>query len=379
MKPQFPISVIHIASGDLWAGAEAQLFTLAKTLHSFEKVTVRVILLNHGELEQRLHANNIPVEVLLETGLNGIQILLRLLGILRHYKPDIVHTHRLKENILGGLAASLVGNIPCLRTTHGAPEHRPGWRKPHKQILYWLDWTIGRFLQSRIIAVSDDMGTLLKQQFPSEKITVIENGVDIEALAPYERQIINKRNPTDPIKVGLVGRLVPIKRVDIFIETAKYLKEHYPNFKADFFIYGDGPLRPELEELSTSLDTQSIVHFEGHQTEIHPAMATLDVLLITSDHEGLPMTLLEAMALNIPICAHSVGGITHLLNNTKYGTKINKQEPKLYAQEILNYISNPEQTSEITENAKFYIIDNYGSDINGKKYLSLYRRILKII
>ena len=177
--PTAPIKVTHIASGDLWAGAEVQLFTLAKTLHQFENVTVHVILFNHGELENRLREQNIPVDVLPETNLNGIQIFLRLKKLLQQHQPDVVHTHRIKENILGGLSAKLSGNIPSLRTAHGAPEHQPGWRKPHKQILYQLDWFVGRYFQSKIIAVSDDLAVLLRRDFPSKTIEIIENGIYI--------------------------------------------------------------------------------------------------------------------------------------------------------------------------------------------------------
>ena len=370
-----PIKVTHIASGDLWAGAEVQLFTLAKTLHQFENVTVRVILLNHGELEKRLHEQGIPVDVLPETELNGIQIFFRLIKLLRQHQPDVVHTHRIKENILGGLSAKLAGNIPSLRTAHGAPEHQPGWRKPHKQILYLLDWFVGRFVLSKIVAVSDDLAEILKNDFPSEKIIVIENGIDIEELSFYIKHQNGSKSPSSHIKIGLVGRLVPVKRVDIFIKTARYLQEHSPRINAQFYIYGDGPLRPELEKLSASLNMQDAIHFEGHVREIHAAIAALDILLITSDHEGLPMTLLEAMALKIPVISHSVGGIIHVLEKGKYGTLISKQEPGLYAQTISDVLSTPEQTLTKSNKAKNHIMTHYGNITCGEKYSSVYKRI----
>ena len=118
------INVLHIASGDLWAGAEVQLFTLAKALNNRKDIDISVVLLNHGMLEQKLLNEGIDVNVLDESTLNGFQILLQLIYIVREIKPDVIHTHRVKENVLGSVAA-LFNNIPTIRTQHGAPEHKP--------------------------------------------------------------------------------------------------------------------------------------------------------------------------------------------------------------------------------------------------------------
>ena len=109
------INVLHIASGDLWAGAEVQLFTLAKALNNKQDINISVVLLNHGTLEQKLLRNGINVIVLDESALNGFQILWRLFTAIREIQPDVIHTHRVKENILGSVAA-LFCNIPTVRT-----------------------------------------------------------------------------------------------------------------------------------------------------------------------------------------------------------------------------------------------------------------------
>ncbi|MBK8163202.1 MAG: glycosyltransferase [Gammaproteobacteria bacterium] len=293
--------IMHIASGDLWAGAEVQLFTLAKSLHTRLGTTISVVLLNHGELEHQLRATGIEVIVLDESQLNGLQILRQLVRTIRDVKPEVVHTHRLKENILGSIAAWICRRIPSLRTAHGAPEHRPSWKQLPKRLIFFLDWFCGRYLQRKIIAVSDDLAGILGKTFPAEKICVIENGIDFESV--HRR---NNKTHTIPdtqtanLKVGFAGRLVPVKRVDLFIQTARYILDHYPDLKTSFHIFGDGPLREQLEQLSRDLATDRIVHFEGHCNNIHEELQKLDVLLMTSDHEGLPMILLEAMALELP-------------------------------------------------------------------------------
>ncbi len=369
--------VVHIASGDLWAGAEVQLHTLCKTLNKMPDISVSVILLNHGTLENKLREQNICVEVLDETELNSARIFIRLIKALKRLKPDIVHTHRNKENILGSIAAKIAGNIPSLRTVHGAPEHRPSIKKPHQYLLYLLDWLTARYLQSKIIAVSEDLKTQLTKSYPENKIEVIENGVDIEALACHiKKQAPNSLSNKKSYKIGLVGRLVPVKRVDIFIATAKYMRDHYSEFNIQYHIFGDGPLRAELEQLSISLNINDIIKFEGHRTDIHSQTPTLDALIITSDHEGLPITLLEAMTLGVPVIAHSVGGITIACKNGALCWLVTKNSAEEISQNLARCLSNPKESQALAIRASQHALHHYSADENAKSYKGYYKKLL---
>ena len=146
------LHVLHIASGDLWAGAEVMLYTLTKSLHSDLGVKTTIILLNTGTLEQKLRDCGIAVHVIDESRFNSLQILKQLNKIIRHTMPDVIHTHRVKENILGSIAARLNG-IPSIRTTHGAPESKPPLFKLHKHLINFSDWMLARYCQKNIIAV----------------------------------------------------------------------------------------------------------------------------------------------------------------------------------------------------------------------------------
>ncbi len=372
-----PIHVAHIASGDLWAGAEVQLLTLCKSLHRMNDVSVSVILLNHGTLEKKLREQDIPVTILDETRLNGFQITKYLYWTLKKNRPDIVHTHRQKENILGSLAAKMTGT-PSLRTAHGASEHAIGWLRLHKSLFYLLDWFTGCFIQTAIIAVSEELKTALANKYPKKKLKVIENGVDLEALTPFYKSPEKKIKLKGPYKIGLVGRLVQVKRVDLFIRTAKYLRKYHPEILAHFHIYGDGPLRTELENLATMLKIEDIVHFEGHCDDIHQQIASLDVLLITSDHEGLPMTLLEAMALGTPVIAHSIGGITKACDNGKACLLSKNNAVQLFAEKLLQLLSDPNIYSSKNKHALNYIKNNYSAFLNADKYQDFYKHLLVV-
>jgi glycosyltransferase involved in cell wall biosynthesis len=377
MNEPHQLKVLHIASGDLWAGAEVQLYTLAKALQKMPETCVSVILLNHGALEEKLLEAGIRVFVLDESRLNGFHILHLLVRTIREQKPDIIHTHRVKENILGSLAGLLAGRTRSIRTAHGAPEHRPPWFHVPKRLIIFMDWLCGSYLQQRIVAVSEDLAGILEKEFPQNHIQVIENGIDLLSISgPSKDSHSVTATGRDVFRIGFAGRLVPVKRVDLYIETARYILDHYPNLKTSFQIYGDGPLLQPLEQLSQKLGTDNIVHFEGHCEDILDRIRNLDVLLMTSDHEGLPMVLLEAMAARTAIIAHAVGGIPQLLDWGSCGVLVEEQKASEYGDKIHHLAVSPHLLAEISENAFARVRNCYSAEQNARSYASIYSELV---
>jgi glycosyltransferase involved in cell wall biosynthesis len=365
------LDIMHIASGDLWAGAEVQLFTLALALKRTQQVNLVVILLNHGKLEQQLQENGIRVIVIDESRLNGLQILRRLMKCMHEFNPDVVHTHRFKENILGSIAAFFSGRIAGIRTVHGAAEQDVSWRQFIKKTVMAVDRFCGTFLQQKIIAVSDELAAKLAAALPEKKIHVIENGIDFSDV----KSMHNPDRATAYFKFGIAGRLVPIKRVDLFIRSARYLLDHYPDFNASYHIFGDGPLMADLQAFSSELGTENIVHFEGHCNEMDKALNEIDILVMTSDHEGLPMILLEAMASCVPIIAHATGGIPKLLRNGTCGILIYEHKPSAYANAMHQLATSPAERKQLASQAFLHARSHYSSNQNAMAYLAEYRQL----
>ena len=375
MDKTHTINVLHITSGDLWAGAEVQLFTLVTSLNRQQDININVVLFNHGTLENKLRNENINVIVLDESKLNGLQILRQLICTVRTIQPDIIHTHRSKENILGSIAA-LFSNIPTIRTSHGAPEHKPVWHHLPKRLILFMDWLCGRFLQKQIIAVSENLAEILQKTFPADRIKVIENGIDLTSISTTNAADSDIKPLSSHCKIGIAGRLVPVKRVDIFIKAAVELMNTHPELNASFHIFGDGPLRTELTALNQELNTGTIIHFEGHCENMQQELADLDILLITSDHEGLPMILLEAMAIKTAVIAHAVGGIPTVLAQGKCGVLVSEQQASAYSDAIYQLIKNPENYKNYIHNAANQVITLYSSEQNAQAYHNLYRDFL---
>lgn len=309
------LRVLHIASGDLWAGAEVQAFTLISHLVRIPNVNVAAVLMNEGTLACKLRSSGIPVYMLDERKMGSPWILGRLCAILRTWRPDVVHTHREKENILGSLANRLCRNVPSVRTIHGGREESgmTGWKGARRRAIHALDRWCGRALQERVIAVTGELRARVAGEFPAEKIVVIENGIDVEAVSSEKGVAEFRAVDPDATHIGIAGRLVNVKRVDLFIEAAALLLQECPQRRWKFHIFGDGPKRQSLAELASRLQLGDKIIFHGHRQDIETCVGGLDGLVICSDHEGMPMISLEAAVLAVPIVAHAVGGLVEVV------------------------------------------------------------------
>jgi L-malate glycosyltransferase len=361
--------VLHIISGDRWAGAEAQAHTLLKYLQL--QVILHVVLMNEGELARRLRQQSISVTVLPENELSSFTILKRLTQFIHKIKPDIIHTHRQKENILGNIANFMAFPLPTtrpksVRTTHGAPEFVPTFKQ---KIQVGLDRWIGKYLQQAVIAVSDDLANKLRNYFPSDHIHVINNGVDanglLENLAAAEFKLAFPRHK----HIGIVGRLESVKRIDIFIDMVKLLlKENQFNHSIKFHIIGEGILRESLEQRVNQLGISSYLQFHGQRNDMAACVSSLDIVVMCSDHEGTPMTALEAIVLGTPLIAHDVGGLHELLVDYPQFL-VSDHSAQGYAEKIKEHLTH-----------NFFpptLNDKYKAEVNAAGVMRLYNKLKK--
>jgi glycosyltransferase involved in cell wall biosynthesis len=325
--------VLHIASGDLWAGAEVALFHLACELSARADMRVEVALLNDGDLATRLRDAGVTVHIIDEQQHGLIALLMRLIFVTRGFRPHIVHTHRNKEHLLGTLAAALVPGCISLRTVHGSAESilglEPGLRDLIKQK---LDRIISN-LQRCTIAVSAPLATELRACQPGTRIHTIVNGIDYKAIQAAATQPCGIPH-SDRIGICFSGRLVTVKRIDIFLAAARTILDEHPG-RYVFYVIGDGPLRVPLEAQAQQLQLGSDCVFTGFLPNALPVLSRMRALVLTSDHEGTPMIALEALALGVPVVAHAVGGLVPLLGSATQGRLVRSQDPTEVARGII--------------------------------------------
>jgi len=369
------LRVLHVASGDLWGGAEAQVHTQCKYLQKYPNIVLEVIVLNDGQLKHKLDREGINTHLVDEQCL-GTYALLKELRVLFHvFHPHIVHTHGPKQNILASLANLFSIRAKCVRTQHGAPEFIHSWRQPAQILQFWVDQFCGRYLQKKVIAVSAELAEKLTEQYSYDHIEIIENGVDLEALDQVIAKAPFKVEESGLFHVGIVGRLVQVKRIDLFIDMAKALVEE----KADsnsyhFHIIGDGPLRSDLERKVHQLGMQSEIDFHGHINQIACYLSSLDVLVMCSDHEGLPMTLLEAVALGVPVVGHNLGAMREPLARKKGGLLSVEHNANSYADVVVELLQNDQ--NELVEGGRRWLQEKCTAEENAKRVMGLYKKLL---
>jgi L-malate glycosyltransferase len=359
------LRVMHIVSGDLWAGAEAQAFTLLRQLN--HEVSLIVIVLNHGELSRRLSDVGISVRILPETSMSSVGIFFSLVGEVFRFRPDIVHTHRQKENILGAIAFAinrLLGRAGVsVRTVHGASEYVP---KGLGRLQAALNVALGRWVQSAIIAVSEDLKKQLEPIYGQKRLVLVRNGVDCGSLKSVD---LGSKDQMEGFCIGIIGRLEPVKRVDIFLQMAAILLKEAPNIPWQFHIFGEGRLAPELKQMAVQLDIANCVLFHGQVNSIAPYLVSLKALVMCSDHEGTPMTALEAMGLEVPIIAHKVGGLFELLHSEPRAL-VDVHTPEGYAKSLISFAHNPFVPVRLP--------NEYTAEYNSYQILNLYRQLLGV-
>lgn len=366
--------VLHIASGDLWGGAEAQLCSLVTELYQFRDVTVQVVLFNHGLVEQRLRSAGISVQIIDEARMSPIQLLWRVIVFIRSWRPDLVHTHGYKECIFGSLATMASRRIFRLRTVHGWVESHPRFWHVKKLLvrgaeLVMLAW------QHTVIAVSDELRSRLTVIVNPRKIVVIENGIDLDEMRQVAKRGERSGKRRGEIHVAIIGRLVRVKRVDLFLRVCKLLRAQYGS-ELTCLVIGDGPLMEEIREQVRTLGLEHQTILTGFVHDISTRLMDIDVLLITSDHEGLPMVLLEAMAMGVPVVAHAVGGIVAALEGGACGWLVSRQDPENYYMAAKDVIENKTDIKKRVTRARDRVINFYSGHQTAQRYWELYRQLL---
>ena len=373
------LGVCHIASGDRWAGAEVQLSALLKGLGALPDLDLCAIFLNEGRPAAEAREMGIDVCVFDESRKGFMEILAGARRFLAGKNIQVLHSHRYKENLLAALIARKLRIPVHVSSKHGAPEPFAGWRGLKQGAIHALDREVARRATDRVISVSDELRAQLIRDIPAEKVVTIHNGIDESRVAsrfsPAEAKQRLGLAPNAPV-VGLAGRLDPIKRLDIFLAAAKQIVAEMPD--ARFVIAGDGTDAIRLRELAASLGMADKVHFLGHRDDIFDVIRALDIFVFCSDHEGLPMALLETLYLGVPVVARPVGGIAEVIQDNVTGVCVRSADPTDLAFACTSLLQDDARRARIAHAGAAHVAAHFTARHTSEQTASLYRSLIEV-
>lgn len=295
-----------------------------------------------------------------------------MMRLMRRDLPQIVHTHLFKSDFHGRLAARIVGVPVVVSTLHSID--RWAQRRPLGNLYGWTS----RFAD-RIIAISEDVKKfhMANTAVDESKFVTIENGVNVNRFSRQNTsgQTIRKEFDLDDSDVlfGIVGRLTPPKDHKTFLQAAALILQRVP--LARFLIVGDGPLRTELELHAQELGIQNRVIFTGVRRDIPAILSSLDVLVSSSLWEGIPVSLLEGMAAELPVVATRVGSVPDVVTE-ETAILVPPSDPTAIAQSCVMLVNDSELRQRMGQAGLKRVSSHYSIDAMIDRTTALYTELL---
>ena len=366
--------MLHVISGHALAGAEKQVLNTVVGLAKHTLINPKVLLFHEGVLSRKLRDAGIEVFVVPLRLLTTPIALSTIRRIISENQIDVVHCHGYKANTM--VSAALMGKRGILRfqTCHGLPEPFSGFKQFKYRLYNVLDRWIMRHRVDRVIAVSRDVHEFLSSFLPQGKISSLPNSVDIvdgdgQSSIPELKSSLGF-DPTDKI-VGIIGRLVPVKNHFTFVDLIAELDSRDSAVRG--LVVGDGPLRTELEKYAIQKEISSKIFFSGFREDVDELLKVIDIVVLTSLHEGLPMVLLEALGQGVPVVASDVGGVAEVLSQFCSECLIPPADTKGFADRCMSILHNPDRRVHLAAAGKRIVAERYSLKVCSALLADIYQ------
>lgn len=337
---------VALAIGQLtYGGAETQLCELAEGLLARFDVSVYCLSAKSAPLQARLEAAGVSVEVLPARGSFGMGRVRALRHCLHRDRPAVLHAFLFIASAYSYLAT---------RGTHGTRlvTSARNCKLEPSRVRRAL---IGRAFRASdaIICNSSEMAAFAGHHYraPDARLRVVYNGVD------SDRFVSRASRPQGPLRIGTVGRIERQKNLDLFLDCASKLLKTKP--ETQFEIVGSGSLREAYQAKLERLQLDESVRFVGPSDDVPGFLRTLDQFWLTSDWEGTPNVVLEAMAAGVAVVATRVGGTAEIIRDGVDGLLVEAGDRDGFFDAVMSLVENPSRADEIGQAATLQVAEKF--------------------
>lgn len=366
------IKILQIIDLLEWGGAQKMQVFLAEQLRGRD-VELTVVSLNASQ------GSPVP-ELLRQCGTRVIvfpfpkflsqRSFLGLFNFIRREKFDLIHTHLTYANIFGTLIGRMTGTpvIASLRTAGYDPRY-------HRPLRQFIETVAVKYGAQRIMANGQVVAELGRTRFAPRGIDILVNAIELpESPSDAERLALRTElmgDATRPIVIS-VGRLDLPKGFPDLIQAFVAVRETHP--RAALVIAGDGPLCEELDKLVKQLHLDGTVYLLGQRNDVPRLLEAGDLYVNSSHWEGLPVSVLEAMASGLPVLATSVGDMPYLVL-PETGVLVPPRQPEQLAHEMVALLSQPERLKQMGAAGREHIRKNFSPVAWVRQLLTLYASV----
>ncbi len=372
------IRVLAVCSVDGSGGGAEKIILRTAAKANPDRLRLTVCVLRHAaddayDLDVRAAELGIDYCEVVSRSKFDRSVLPRLQQISRSRNAEIVHAHGYKSAFFASRLARSEGITP-LSTSHGWTGHH--WRE--RFLYYPADRLIVRKFPLAIAVSNQIRDTLIRWGCKPERVRVVLNGIDPKKYYRSQDTVKRIRDSLGvrrkEIAIGAVGRLEPQKRFDILLDAMKLLMPHRPELR--LFIAGEGSLKHELLGQIRRLGLSDRCSLLGHRSDVAELYQGFDVLVQSSDYEGTPTVVVEAMSLQIPVVATDAGGTAELMEHGVHGLIVPMRSPVALASAIKRTLDDRGATAQRVAAGRRRVENELSFDTRMAKLERIYREIV---
>lgn len=354
-----------LAIGQLtYGGAETQLCELAEGLTDRFQVSVYCLSAKSAPLADRLRRAGVHVEVFPARGSMDLSRVAALRGVIARDRPAVVHAFLFIASAYCYLATRALSHTALVTSARNCKLENSAVRRAVIRRAFAAS--------GAVICNSGEMAAFAQAHYgaPAARCQVVYNGVDAERFAPCS---VPKKGG---LRIGTVGRIERQKNLDLFFDTAAKLLDIRP--EARFFLVGEGSLRSRFEASVRERGIGEAVEFLGTRDDVPGFLRTLDQFWLTSDWEGTPNVVLEAMACGLPVVATRVGGTAEIIDDGKDGLLVEAGDRQLFFEAARSLVENPARSETLGREARQSVVQRFSVPAMVDRTVRVYEGLLEI-